>query len=59
MVDDGDALDEDRAGEVGAADVGQNQVVGLGQEMLLLSQGVEDHEVEEDTGKVYDDIEEV
>ena len=59
MVDDGDALDEDRAGEVSAADVGQNQVVGLGQEMLLLSQGVEDHEVEEDTGKVHDNIEEV
>ena len=59
MVDDGDALDEDSAGEVGAADVGQNQVVGLGQEMLLLSQGVEDHEVEEDTEKVHDDIEEV
>ena len=47
-MDDGDALDEDRASEVGTADVGQNKVVGLGQEMLLLSQGIEDHEVEED-----------
>ena len=49
VVDYGDALDQHGAGQVGEADVGQYEVVGLGQQLLPLTQGIEDHQVEEDT----------
>ena len=52
MVDYGDALDQHGAGQVGEADVGQYEVVGLGQQLLPLTQGIEDHQVEEDTGDI-------
>ena len=52
MVDYGDALDQHGAGQVGEADVGQYEVVGLGQQLLPLTQGIEDHQIEEDTGDI-------
>ena len=51
-MDYGDALDQHGAGQVGEADVGQYEVVGLGQQLLPLTQGIEDHQVEEDTGDI-------
>ena len=48
VVDDGDGLDEDGGHEVGEAEVGQDDVGGGVEEGLLLADGDEDHEVEDD-----------
>ena len=47
-VDDGDGLGEDGAEEVGAAEVDQQQVVVALEELLLIPNGGDDHDVAED-----------
>lgn len=47
-VDDGDGLGEDGAEEVGAAQVDQQQVVVALEELLLVPDGGDDHDVAED-----------
>ena len=47
-MDDGDGLGEDGAEEVGAAEVDQQQVVVALEELLLVPDGGDDHDVAED-----------
>ena len=45
VVDHGDGLHHHAVGEVGEAEVDQDQVEGFGEEGLLLSDGGDDHQV--------------